>query len=125
MGFVDLEQMNSAEPMPGCHMKAPCGQKLMFSYLEMDDGAEVPWHSHPHEQGGIVIEGQLELTIGDETRMLGPRDMYLIPSDERHRAVAVGGPAVVVDVFTPIREEYAALSRSSQNNRETGNSASD
>ena len=73
----------------------------------MDDGAEVPLHSHPHEQGGMLVSGRVELTIGDETRICEAGSLFLIPPNVKHRAVAVGGPAVVLDVFSPIREDYA------------------
>jgi quercetin dioxygenase-like cupin family protein len=56
----------------------------------------------------MVVSGQLRFTIGDETRECGPGDMYLIPSNVPHTVMAVGGPAVALDVFTPIREDYAA-----------------
>lgn len=90
-------------------MRTPFGQNLMLSYLEMDDGAEVPLHSHPHEQGGMLIRGRLELTIGDEMRVCEAGAMFLIPPHVPHRAVAVGGPVVVLDVFSPVREDYAKL----------------
>jgi quercetin dioxygenase-like cupin family protein len=80
----------------------------MLSYLEMDDGAEVPLHNHPHEQGGILLKGTLQLTIGDETRIVSAGSLFLIPPNVPHRAVAVNGPATVLDVFSPVREDYAA-----------------
>lgn len=109
MGFVDLENYEAISPVPGCRMRTPFGQNLMLSYLEMDEGAEIPMHEHPHEQGGILLQGRMQLTIGDETRTVEPGSLYLIPPNTKHRAVAVGGPAVVLDVFTPVREDYAAL----------------
>ena len=108
-GFIDLNDFPPIEPVPGCRMRTPFGRNLMLSYLEMDDGAEVPLHSHPHEQGGILLKGTLELTIGDETRRVESGAMFLIPPEVPHRAVAVGGPAVVLDVFSPVREDYAEL----------------
>jgi quercetin dioxygenase-like cupin family protein len=80
----------------------------MLSLVEIDEGAVVSTHHHPHEQGGIVLSGRLRLTIGPETRTLEPGQMYIIPPDTPHRATAVGGPAVVLDVFSPVREDYAA-----------------
>ena len=109
MGFIELDQIQPVEPVPGCRMRTPYGENLMLSYLEMDEGAEVPLHDHPHEQGGILISGTMELQIGDEVRTVQPGGMYLIPGGVKHRAVAVGGPAVVLDVFSPIREDYAQL----------------
>jgi quercetin dioxygenase-like cupin family protein len=81
----------------------------MLSYLEMDEGAVIPLHDHPHEQGGMLLEGQLELTIGDETRVVDAGSMFIIPPNVPHKAVAIGGPALVLDVFSPIREDYAEL----------------
>jgi len=108
-GFIDRDQLPVIEPVPGCRLQTPFAQHLMLSYLEMDQGAEVPLHSHPHEQGGILLEGKLQLTIGDETRIVHPGAMFLIESDVPHRAVAIDGPAVVLDVFSPVREDYAEL----------------
>jgi quercetin dioxygenase-like cupin family protein len=108
MGFIDIKTVQPIEPAPGCHMRTPFGEHLMLSYLEMDEGAEVPMHSHPHEQGGILLRGQVQLTIGDETRLCEAGAMFIIPPNTPHRAVAIGGPAVVLDCFSPVREDYAA-----------------
>lgn len=109
MPFIDLDSIPANEVCPGCRLRTPHGENLMLSYLEMDEGAEIPLHDHPHEQGGILLKGKLELTIGDETRVVDAGGMFLIPSNVPHRAVAVDGPAIVLDAFTPIREDYAAL----------------
>lgn len=81
----------------------------MLSYLEMDAGAVIPLHDHTHEQAGILLEGKLKLTIGDETRILEPGEMFFIPANVPHQAIAHDGPAVVLDAFSPIREDYAKL----------------
>ena len=109
MGFINLNEYQPVRPAPGCNARTPFGERLMLSYLEMEDGAEIPLHSHPHEQGGILLRGTMDLTIGDETRRVSAGDLYLIPSNVPHRAVAVNGPAVVLDCFSPVREDYAAL----------------
>ena len=107
--FIDLERIPVIEPVPGCRLRTPHGRNLMLSYLQMDAGAEVPLHSHPHEQGGVLLSGTLDLTIGDETRRVTSGSLFLIPPNVPHRAVAVDGPATVLDVFSPVREDYAAL----------------
>lgn len=107
MPFIDLSKIRPREIFPGTHIRAPYGENLMLSYVEIDAGAEVPWHSHPHEQGGIVLEGRMELSIGSESRVLEPGSLYLIPSNTPHRALAVDGAVRALDVFSPIREDYA------------------
>jgi quercetin dioxygenase-like cupin family protein len=109
MPFIEIEKIPSQELLPGCRLRTPYGKNIMMSYLEMDEGAEVPMHHHPHEQAGMLLRGKLELTIGDETRVCEPGAMFLIPGDVPHRAVAVSGPVLVLDIFSPIREDYAAL----------------
>ena len=109
MGFIDLSTIPPISPVPGCRLRTPFGQNLMLSYLEMDAGAEVPLHSHPHEQGGMLLSGRMQLTIGDETRICEAGSMFLIPGGVLHRAVAIDGPCRVLDVFSPVREDYAEL----------------
>ena len=70
------------------------------------------------------MAGKLELTIGEETRVVQPGAMFLIPPNVPHRAVAIDGPVRVMDVFTPIREDYAEL-MASDNAREDGESVDD
>ena len=108
MPFINIDDYQAIEPVPGCRMRTPFGQHLMLSYLEMEDGAEVPLHHHPHEQGGILLKGQVQLTIGEETRIVEAGSLFLIPPNVPHRAVAVNGPATVLDVFSPVREDYSA-----------------
>ena len=82
---------------------------MMLSYLELDEGCLVPEHSHPHEQAGMLLEGKLELGIGEETRICESGEMFIIPGGVTHSARPMGGPAVVLDVFSPVREDHAEL----------------
>jgi quercetin dioxygenase-like cupin family protein len=109
MPFIDIDAVPALTVLPGCRLRTPYGQNIMLSYLEMESGAVVPLHHHPHEQAGMLLKGRMELTIGDETRVVEAGSMFLIPPNTPHRAVAVDGPAVVLDVFSPIREDYAEL----------------
>ena len=44
------------------------GDKIMMNIVELAPGSEVPLHSHPNEQAGIVLEGEFEFTIGEEKK---------------------------------------------------------
>ena len=104
--FYDLEQLDSKDLVDGVTLQAVWGERIMMSRVSIESGAEVPLHDHPHEQAGMLLEGVMEMTIGDETRELGPGDSYVIPGGVMHSATAVGGPVVVLDIFSPPREEY-------------------
>ena len=94
------------EPAPGFVVRAASGERLMLAYITLQPHAEAHLHSHSEEQAGIVLEGEVELTIGDETRLLKKGDMYLIPSNVTHGGVGHGEGAVVLDAFSPPREAY-------------------
>ena len=109
MSFINWNDIPANELAPGVRIRAPYGENLMLSLLEMDENAVVPRHSHPHEQGGLLLKGRMELTIGDETRILEAGEAYIIPPNVLHRAVAIDGPGVALDIFSPVREDYAEL----------------
>ncbi len=104
--FVSSKELHGKEIAPGVMMKPLPGRNLMLSYLEFSPGSMVPTHSHPHEQGGTVIEGRLEMWIGDERKILQPGEMYMIAGGVPHGGRPVDGPAIVLDAFYPLREEY-------------------
>lgn len=104
--FRDLREPEGRRLAPGVVLRPIWGERLMLVRVEMEAGAEVPRHSHPHEQGGIVLEGEMEFTIGDERRRVGPGDAYLIPGGVEHQVRVGDRPAVALDVFSPPREDY-------------------
>ena len=109
MPFIDIDAVPAQTILPGCRLRTPYGQNIMLSYLEMDAGAEVPLHHHPHEQAGMLLKGRLQLTIGEETRVVEAGSMFIIPPNTPHRAVALAEPVLVLDIFSPVREDYAEL----------------
>ena len=91
---------------PGVAIRTTAGQGLMLSLVNFEPGSVVPEHAHPHEQMGMMISGRAEFTVGGTTRVLGPGDMWRIPGHVPHKVVALDGPAVALDVFHPVREDY-------------------
>ncbi len=53
-----------------------------------DTGAEML--RHEGEEGGVIVAGEIELTVGGETRKLGPGDAYYFTSSIPHRFRNVG-----------------------------------
>lgn len=57
---------------------------------------------HEGEEGGVIISGQVEITVGAEVRVLGPGDAYYFESRTPHRFRNVGeAEAVLVSASTP------------------------
>lgn len=80
---------------------------MMASVVDFEPRSIVEWHSHPHEQMGMLLAGTAEFFIGDTRRILSAGDLYRIPGNVRHRVVAIGDePARALDFFSPVREDY-------------------
>ncbi len=108
MPFINLKETFKKQLAPGVTTNVAWGEKLMLSVVELEPGSIVPMDAHPHEQAGIVLEGEFDLTIGGETKRVRKGDMYIIPGGVEHAVVTGEGKAVALDIFHPIREDYKA-----------------
>ena len=105
MFFNFPQDFKTKEPSPGFLLHTVWGERMMFSHVTLQPHAEVATHQHPHEQMGIVLEGEFEMTIGNENSPLKKGDMYLVPPDVTHGVVTHSKVALVLDVFSPPRED--------------------
>ena len=104
MPFIDTKQLRGQQPLPGWTGRYFDSQNMTFAYYEMTAGASIHPHSHPQEEVWHVIEGELEVTIGDETRVAGPGCVAVVPPDTTHSVRArSAGRAIVVDY--PLRPQ--------------------
>ncbi|MHA1961618.1 MAG: cupin domain-containing protein [Candidatus Thorarchaeota archaeon] len=73
------------------------GATFQIVFFEIEPGATVPPHSHG-AQFGFVIDGEILLTIGDETKQYQRGDNYYIPAGVVHSAEFLT-PVRVMDFF--------------------------
>ena len=104
--YVTRSECSQHEIFPGVRIFTTAGQQMMLSLVEFEPHAIVQPHSHPHEQMGMLLEGELTFTIGGQTRTLHPGEMWRIPGQVVHSAVAGDKLVKALDVFHPIREDY-------------------
>lgn len=103
----DYEETNPIEMFDGVVRRTlVSGDKMTLVQITLSPGAVVPEHTHPHEQAGTVADGRIHIEIGDESWELGPGASYLIPGDAPHTVRAIDA-ATLVEVFSPVREEFA------------------
>ncbi len=106
MYFCDVENREVKTVAPGIHIRTFWQDKMLVAMVELDANAVLPEHEHPHEQAGVVLSGELTLTIGGETRICTAGDSYIIPGGVYHSAVTGADGAKAMDIFSPVREEY-------------------
>ena len=104
--FVTRDECSHHTIFPGVDIFTMAGEGMMLSLVEFLPHAVVQPHSHPHEQMGMLLEGELTFTIGGQTRTLAPGEMWHIPGGVLHSAVAGDAPVKALDFFHPIREDY-------------------
>ncbi len=82
------------------------GGVMMLVEFTFAAGITAPVHSHHHEQIGYVVSGEIDLVMeGQETRRLGAGCSYYVAPNIRHGIITCG-PTVLIDCFTPIREDF-------------------
>lgn len=97
---------NFVEPLKGVKRKTlAVGEKGMLTRFVLLAGAELPGHSHPHEQIGYLITGDMVLTISDQDYRLTAGDSWAIPGGSEH-SVKVLEQIEAIEVFVPVREDY-------------------
>lgn len=81
------------------------GEKTLMAEFRLEQGAKLPLHSHPHEQTGYLVSGEILLTIGGKSHKVKPGDSWCIAGDIEHNASAIQD-SVAIEVFSPVREDY-------------------
>jgi unsaturated pyranuronate lyase len=106
--LIHFDEVPSFTMIDGVEARPLFGQGAMLNLVTFEPGATVPAHSHPHEQLGIVLEGMQALVIDGVAHELHPMDGYVLPGGVVHSAYCGPDGAKVLDIFTPVREDYRA-----------------
>jgi quercetin dioxygenase-like cupin family protein len=82
------------------------GERLMVCRLRLAAHVVTPVHSHPHEQITMVERGRVRFTVDGADRIVSPGDVLHFPANVPHGATMLDEEVVLIDIFTPIREEF-------------------
>jgi quercetin dioxygenase-like cupin family protein len=83
------------------------GDKAMMMRLTVEPNISTPPHAHPHEQMGIIVEGEGILYVGAESTHIVKGTSFWVPPNAPHNFDAIGDkPAILIECFTPPREDY-------------------
>ena len=65
-----------------------------------------PIHRHPHEQMTLVLQGRVLFTIEGSQRVVVAGEVLHFPANVEHGATMLDEEVVLVDIFTPVREDF-------------------
>ena len=109
--FSHLDDLERIRIWDGLTARAVSGDGAMLTYIELEPNTNVPEHSHPNEQTGILLRGSVTFTIGDETKELRPGAMWVIPGGVAHSVVVGPDASVIAELFAPARTDWGDLER--------------
>jgi quercetin dioxygenase-like cupin family protein len=96
---------NGVEPFaifPTVGLHAVAGDQVFLGRATYEPGTTVKRHSHEHtEQAMLILEGSVKMTIGDETRELGPRDTCVVNRGIEHELVSESG-VTFIEALAPV-----------------------
>ena len=98
MAFWNLKTLKLDEFRPGIRSKLESGTNLTMAFMEIASDKEGTAHDHPFDQCGVVIEGEIEMSVGEEKRLLRPMETYFIPAGTEHNWKTSGLPAKILDI---------------------------
>ena len=101
----------------GVHGRTIVGDRITLALVELEPDAVVPEHSHEHEQVGILLEGSAVFVVGGERQEMRPGGSWRILGNVPHEVVAGPQGAVVVEAFSPVRDDWASLEPSATPSR--------
>jgi quercetin dioxygenase-like cupin family protein len=81
------------------------GTNTSLHEFKLTKGSIIPKHSHMHEQTGYMISGKMMFVLKDGEFFSEPGDSWCIPGNVDHE-VHVLEDSVVIEVFSPVRQEY-------------------
>ena len=81
------------------------GGGMMAVSVDFTAGSSGAVHSHPHEQVSYCVSGRFLVNLGNEEYPLGPGDTFYCGPNEAHGVTCLEAGRLV-DVFTPMREDF-------------------
>jgi len=82
------------------------GDRMMVCRLRIAPRTVTPLHSHPHEQITLVERGRVLFTVAGQERVTSAGDVLHFPPHCEHGATMLGEEVVLIDIFSPVREDF-------------------
>ena len=106
MPHITIDERTAKEIFPDIELRTFWGDEMLLSVADLEPGAVLAPHSHPHEQAGVVLAGELTLTIDGDVRVLVPGDIYIAEGGVEHSGQAGPDGCRALDIFSPVRDDY-------------------
>ncbi|MBI5582613.1 MAG: cupin domain-containing protein [Deltaproteobacteria bacterium] len=84
-------------PVPGVQGRLFQGTEMQAVFFSVEGTGEIPPHAH-QAQWGVVLEGEMELTVEGRVRRYNRGDSYYIPAGATH-SIRILSPLKALEIF--------------------------
>ena len=94
---------------PGLRRKAWFNDRLtmvLFEFTRIPGAKPDAQHYHANDQMSYVVEGRIRALLDGKSKEIGPGGVFIAPSNVRHGIELLTDKVVLLDVFTPTREDF-------------------
>ena len=98
---IPVEQMAD-----GIQRQMFVGNRMMICRFRFKPFLVTPEHDHPHEQMTIVERGRVRFFIEGKEQIASAGDVLHFPSNCWHGATMMDEEVVLIDIFSPLREDF-------------------
>jgi quercetin dioxygenase-like cupin family protein len=109
--FVHVADLEPLHVVDGLEFRPVSTDTVMTNFVTIAPDTPLAAHHHVEQQIAIVLSGELDFTVGAETRVMRAGDCVVIPPHVVHGGTAGPAGCTVVDVFTPPRAGIVSLMR--------------
>lgn len=103
---TDWSKVPVEHPAEGIERQMVVGQNVMMVRFRFVPFLVTPEHSHPHEQMTLVVKGKVKFTVSGEEHIVSAGDVLHFPPHNRHGATMLDEEVILIDIFSPIREDF-------------------
>jgi unsaturated pyranuronate lyase len=109
--WATVDELRPYRLLEGILARTVHGARLSLAVVDLAPDLPMPEHRHPQEQLGVVVRGELTLTIAGDTLVRQPGDLWVIPGDVPHSVHVGPEGCTVVEAFSPPRADWEAAPR--------------
>jgi len=103
---TDWTKIKVEHPAPGIKRQMVVGQNVMMVRFTFEPFLVTAEHTHPHEQMTLVLKGRVKFFVNGEERIVSSGDVLHFPPHHRHGATMQDEEVELIDIFSPIREDF-------------------
>ena len=106
--ITDWDKIPVERVAEGIERQMVVGQNVMVCRFRFAPFVVTAEHTHPHEQMTLVVQGKVRFFIDGVEHIVSAGDVLHFPPHNRHGATMLDEEVILIDIFSPIREDFLA-----------------